>query len=155
MFGLPNMYILIGAGIIIAGLMGAIYIQKKWNDEAILKKDILINELNVRVATEKIGRKIAEHNVDIMRTTAQIQREERAGLAERLVATEQHKIALEKLFSRHDLDRLARRRPGLIERRINDGTQKVWDEFERITEPDFIFHKPPVIIEIPGESNAE
>lgn len=129
------MYIMVGAAIIIAGLAGAIYVQKKWHDEEIVRKDILINELNVLVVTETIAREIAEYNITTMKTAATIQREERAMLADRLVATEADRIALEKLFSSHDLDRLAQRKPGLIERRINAGTQRVWDEFERITKP--------------------
>lgn len=134
MFGI-NIYALIAAGVLIATLMGAIYIQKIWYDEAIVKKDILINELSAKVVAETIAREIAEFNIATMKTAATIQREERALLADRLIATEADRIALEKLFSRHDLDRLAQRKPGLIERRINAGTQRVWDEFERITKP--------------------
>lgn len=35
----------------------------------------------------------------------------------------------------HDLKELAIRKPGLIERRINDGTQEVFDELNEITTP--------------------
>ena len=126
---------MVAAGVLIAVLAGAIYIQKIWHDEEIVRKDILINELNVKIVAETIAREVAEHNVASMKTAATIQREERALLADRLIATEAERIALEKLFSRHDLDRLARRKPGLIERRINAGTQEVWNEFERITDP--------------------
>jgi len=134
MFGI-NIYAMVAAGVLIAVLAGAIYIQKIWHDEEIVRKDILINELNVKIVAETIAREVAEHNVASMKTAATIQREERALLADRLIATEAERIALEKLFSRHDLDRLARRKPGLIERRINAGTQEVWNEFERITDP--------------------
>lgn len=34
---------------------------------------------------------------------------------------------------RHDLKELAKRKPGLIEKRINDGTQEVIDELNEIT----------------------
>ena len=33
----------------------------------------------------------------------------------------------------HDLTRLSQQRPGLIERRINDGTQELLESFESIT----------------------
>ncbi len=37
---------------------------------------------------------------------------------------------------RHDLETLAEQKPGLIEKRINDGTKKVFDDLERITSTD-------------------
>jgi septal ring factor EnvC (AmiA/AmiB activator) len=37
---------------------------------------------------------------------------------------------------RHDLETLAEQKPGLIEKRINDGTKKVFDNLERITSTD-------------------
>ena len=37
---------------------------------------------------------------------------------------------------RHDLETLAEQKPGLIEKRINDGTKKVFDDLKRITRTD-------------------
>jgi len=37
---------------------------------------------------------------------------------------------------RHDLETLAEQKPGLIEKRINDGTAKVFNDLERITATD-------------------
>jgi DNA repair exonuclease SbcCD ATPase subunit len=52
---------------------------------------------------------------------------------------------LTELLARHDLKRLASARPGLIERRVNDGTKEVFDQLREITDPDR-YQKP-------GESN--
>jgi len=40
---------------------------------------------------------------------------------------------LQRLFQDHDLTRLAEEKPGLIERRINDGTKDVFDSIEQFT----------------------
>lgn len=39
------------------------------------------------------------------------------------------------IFRRHDLTQLSRARPGLIEPRINQGTQDVFDQLEEDTQP--------------------
>lgn len=42
---------------------------------------------------------------------------------------------LQLLLSEHDLTNLAYERPGLIERRIDDATDKILDDFRRLTDP--------------------
>lgn len=44
-----------------------------------------------------------------------------------------HARKLDKVLSRHDLDTLAKAKPGLIERRINSGTADVFRMFESAT----------------------
>ena len=38
------------------------------------------------------------------------------------------------IFKRHDLTRLARAKPGLVEPRINNGTKKVFEQIEKDSE---------------------
>jgi len=56
-------------------------------------------------------------------------------LIEQNRAAEQVVNDLRGLFDEHDLEHLAYEKPGLIERRINDGTKQVFDRIERITDP--------------------
>ena len=42
---------------------------------------------------------------------------------------------LRNKFARHDLNNLALMKPGLIERRVNAGSKKVFDELMSITSP--------------------
>ena len=42
---------------------------------------------------------------------------------------------LRNKFARHDLDNLALMKPGLIEKRINKGTQQVMNDLVAITNP--------------------
>lgn len=49
------------------------------------------------------------------------------------IATERDRYM--EIFARHDLQRLALARPGLIENRINSGTQQVLEELEAQSQP--------------------
>ena len=53
----------------------------------------------------------------------------------RSIQAETRAQQLQSLLAEHDLEFLASERPGLIERRINDGTQQVFDDLERLTNP--------------------
>ena len=44
-------------------------------------------------------------------------------------------VELRNKFARHDLNNLALMKPGLIERRVNAGSKKVFDELMSITSP--------------------
>jgi hypothetical protein len=44
---------------------------------------------------------------------------------------------LDKL-RKHDLTRLSQQKPGLVERRINNGTKKLFDSFESLTTPPIV-----------------
>jgi len=46
---------------------------------------------------------------------------------------EKQNARLAKLLSDHDLGKLAREKPGLIENRLNSGTDKVFSDIEEIT----------------------
>ena len=40
---------------------------------------------------------------------------------------------LRKKLQKHDLTRLSEKKPGLVEKKINEGTQKLFNDFESIT----------------------
>jgi len=46
-----------------------------------------------------------------------------------------YKDELISKLQRHDLSRLSLRKPGLIEKRINDGTSQVFDDLEKLSRP--------------------
>jgi uncharacterized protein HemX len=63
------------------------------------------------------------------------ERQERANqLTAEKNALAQDRDSYVSIFRRHDLTRLALAKPGLIEPRINDGTRKVLEGLERLTE---------------------
>lgn len=50
-----------------------------------------------------------------------------------LQRAEAYKDELQGKLQRHDLSRLSLLKPGLIEKRINDATKKLWNEMEELT----------------------
>ena len=56
-------------------------------------------------------------------------------LQQRLQESEAQKNELEDKLSRHDLTVLSLRKPGLVERTVNRGTQEVFNDFAELTTP--------------------
>ena len=54
-------------------------------------------------------------------------------LQEKLNEAEKYKNDLISKLQKHDLTRLSHQKPGMIEKRINNGTQKVFDSLESLT----------------------
>ena len=51
----------------------------------------------------------------------------------RLQNAEVYQDELRKKLQKHDLTRLSEKKPGLVEKKINEGTQKLFNDFESIT----------------------
>ena len=81
-------------------------------------------------ALETTNDAIDNLNADIQRTN-----ELNTVLRVQLDVAETRVNQLRTLLSDHDLTRLAIQRPGLIERRINEGTTEAFRDLERITSP--------------------
>ena len=54
-------------------------------------------------------------------------------LQNNLQKAEEYKDELLGKFQKHDLTRLSLKKPGLIEKRVNSATKKVFDDIERLT----------------------
>ena len=76
---------------------------------------------------------VAEKNAQAIKTIEAKQVQERAQILElsnRAQALEAEKKNYMKIFKDHNLTRLARAKPGMIEKRINSGTAKVFRQME-------------------------
>ena len=51
----------------------------------------------------------------------------------KLQNAEVYQDELRKKLQKHDLTRLSEKKPGLVEKKINEGTQKLFNDFESIT----------------------
>lgn len=123
MFGLERYFLI---GIIVASLVGGAYVYVSWQSSKI--EDL--TEDNVRLT------EVAERNASAVRSMkAQVarQREQNTQLKEALNKSEETREEMLRIFRDHDLTNLATQKPGLIERRINDGTRKAFDDLESIT----------------------
>ena len=89
-------------------------------------KEVAIIENALKTSTEafKIKEKEVKENLEALRE-----------LDLKLKEAYKESDSLRKLLAKHDLTKLAIEKPGLIEKRINDATDKTFDDIERLTSP--------------------
>ena len=95
------------------------------------KNNVVLKENSVRLETalerETTSREQAEKNL-------KVQLEAVGKLTEKNSAMQEEMDDYLSIFKRHDLTKLARVKPGLIEPRINNGTKKVFEQIEKDSE---------------------
>ena len=90
-------------------------------NNVILKENT--TKLETALETETASREQAEQNL-------QLQLKAVGELTEKNTAMQEEMDDYLSIFKRHDLTRLARAKPGLVEPRINNGTKKVFEAIE-------------------------
>ena len=125
---LPIMILLAGAGYAyhttIVSQKDTIIARLETN-AVILKENA--TRLEVAFEKEKLAREKSEKNL-------QVQLEAVGKLTEKNTAMQAEMDDYLSIFKRHNLTKLARAKPGLIEPRINNGTQKVFRAIEQDSE---------------------
>ena len=95
------------------------------------KNNVVLKENSVRLETaletETASREQAEKNL-------KVQLEAVGKLTKANTAMQEEMDDYLSIFKRHDLTKLARVKPGLIEPRINNGTKKVFEQIEKDSE---------------------
>ena len=95
------------------------------------KNNVVLKENSIRLETaletETASREQAENNL-------KVQLEAVGKLTEANNEMQAEMDDYLSIFKRHDLTKLARVKPGLIEPRINNGTQKVFEQIEKDSE---------------------
>lgn len=95
------------------------------------KNNVVLKENSMRLETaletETASREQAENNL-------KLQLEAVGKLTEKNNSMQAEMEDYLSIFKRHDLTRLARAKPGLIEPRINNGTKKVFEQIEKDSE---------------------
>ena len=92
-----------------------------------------IAQLRENNAQLKIAVETNEQTIETMQAQAEATAELSKELAEKLQVSEASRNRLIEVFGKHDLTRLALRKPGLIETRINNGTKKAFDGIESVS----------------------
>jgi hypothetical protein len=92
-----------------------------------------IAQLRTNNAQLKVVAEDNERTINAMKEDAETNAELAAELTLELQESEKRRNALINIFSRHDLTNLAMKKPGLIEKRLNNGTEKAFDDIESIT----------------------
>ena len=88
-----------------------------------------IQQLAENNATLKAAAEEQQATINTMQETAEVQ----AALTKNLQKAEAYSDGLLQKFKKHNLTLLSLRKPGLIEKRINDGTTKIFADLESDT----------------------
>jgi len=116
--------------ILILGIVGAIGFGAKYYYDTTQNKIAVLQDSNAKLelvaeTNQATINKLREDNAKINELSKELQMD----LAE---ATKYKDELIEKL-QKHDLTRLSLKKPGLIEKRINNGTKELFESFESLT----------------------
>ena len=121
-----KIYILIAViGLIGGVLYGGYYYYK---DTQARIQILTENNAKLEMATQE-----QEHTINTLVEDAIKFRELNKELNTKLEDANDYKDELISKLRRHDLSRLSQQKPGLVEKRINNGTKKLFESFESIT----------------------
>ena len=125
--------------IILAGLLvitvagSAWYINYQADQITTLKGNQIVLETEIQKQNESIERYLEQQKNQQVQLD-QLESEKRAAMED--------VNRLRKTFAKHDLDKLALAKPGLIENRINKASARVMATLEKITNPNQFDEKP-------------
>ena len=125
--------------IILAGLFvitvagSAWYIDYQADQITTLKGNQIVLETEIQKQNESIERYLEQQKNQQVQLD-QLESEKRAAMED--------VNRLRKTFAKHDLDKLALAKPGLIENRINKASARVMATLEKITNPNQFDEKP-------------
>jgi len=116
--------------ILIIGIVGAIGFGAKYYYDTTQNKIAVLQDSNAKLelvaeTNQSTINRLQEDNAKMNELSKELQ----SDLAE---ATKYKDELIEKL-QKHDLTRLSLKKPGLIEKRINNGTKKLFESFESLT----------------------
>ena len=116
-----------------AGAAGLYYwsTQKELRDLRQANTTLTVQLNSVQQAAEE-----SQRAFDNSMASMAILQEKQGELQIRLKDATQYNTTLINKLRQHDLTYLSKSKPGLIERRVNDATQKIFSEFESITATD-------------------
>lgn len=118
------------AAIAIIAILGGVGYGAKsyYNDTQARIQQLAENNATLKAAAEEQQATISQ-----LEETAAVQAELTKDLMKNLQEAEAYSDDLLKKFKKHNLTLLSLRKPGLIEKRINDGTVKIFDDLESDT----------------------
>lgn len=116
---------LIMAGVIGLMLLG-FYWYFNWSQEKIAI--LTANNAKLELAVQE-----QKKTIETMLAFQKKQIEDIRALQDDLNETTRYKDELEEKLAKHDLEMLARKKPGLIEKRMNDATKAIFDQIESET----------------------
>ena len=104
----------------------------KWYYDSSQARIATLTENNAKLET---AIKINEDSIKLLRQDAERQAKLTQQLQTDLQKAEQYGDELRSTLQKHNLTHLAETKPGLIEKRMQDATNKLWDDLRSITDP--------------------
>jgi len=120
--------------LIAAAGAGYLLVQKLQSDLQTARENVAKMEVAIQISEASI----AALQADAVRTA-----ELNATLQRNLQTAEQYGDELRATLRQHDLTALAQKKPGLIETRMQDATDNLWDNLRSITDPNGMFSVQP------------
>ena len=113
--------------VLLAGAGGGIlYVKKLQSDLETARANVAKMEVAVQVSEESNKMLLAEQT-----KLAELNQQ----LSSDLQKAEQYGDELRSTLQKHNLTHLANKKPGLIQKRMQNATDKLWDDLESITAP--------------------
>ena len=106
--------------------MGYLYVQKLQSDLQTARDNVAKMEVAVQISEDSI----ATLQADVIRNA-----ELSATLQRELQTAEKYGDELRATLQKHNLTALAQKKPGLIENRMQNATDNLWDSLRGITDP--------------------
>ena len=113
--------------VLLAGAGGAVLYVKK------LQSDLETARANV--AKMEVAVQTSENSLKLVQAETLKLAELNKNLSADLQKAEQYGDELRATLQKHNLTHLANKKPGLIEKRMQNATNKLWDDLESITDP--------------------
>lgn len=122
--------------VIICGALasGGLYVKK-------IRDDLEIARANV--ARMEVAVQTSEASLALERSETTRLNELNSQLGENLQRAERYGDELRNTLQKHNLTHLANKKPGLIEKRMQNATDKLWNDLSGITVPDGVQHDVP------------
>ena len=114
--------------------MGYLYVQKLQSDLETARENVAKMEVAVQISEASI----ATLQADVVRNA-----ELSANLQKELQTAERYGDELRATLQKHNLTALAQRKPGLIENRMQNATNQLWNDLRGVTDPNGVLGVQP------------
>ena len=116
--------------LLIIGIVGAIGFGAKYYYDTTQNKIAVLQDSNAKLelvaeTNQNTINQLQEDNAKMNQLSSELQND--------LAEATKYKDELINKLQKHDLTRLSLKKPGLIEKRINNGTKKLFESFESLT----------------------
>ena len=116
--------------LLIIGIVGAIGFGAKYYYDTTQNKIAVLQDSNAKLeivaeTNQNTINQLQEDNAKMNQLSNELQKD--------LAEATKYKDELINKLQKHDLTRLSLKKPGLIEKRINNGTKKLFESFESLT----------------------